>query len=151
MAAVSIAGNDTIIINERVMTNFANTDVGMLEYPNEKATVVTGKNGNAVYSPNSTGEQGNLTLRFLRGTADDKYLNGLLINQFADFPSFVLMTGSFIKRMGTGTGETFNDTYILSGGIFTKNVDVKSNVEGDVEEAITIYTMQFARVTRTIG
>lgn len=151
MGSVSLSGNDTIIINERVFRDFGDGDVAMLEFPNEMATVVTGKNGNAVYASNSTGEQVNVSLRLLKGTSDDKFLNGLLINQFRDFAAFVLMTGSFAKRLGTGGGETFNDTYVLHGGVFKKGVDTKSNVAGDTEEVLSVYTMEFSRAPRTIG
>lgn len=151
MGAVALSGNDTIIINGRIFADFGDGDVAMLEFPNEGMTVTTGKNGNSLYAFNSSGQQVNVTLKLLKGTGDDKFLNDLLASNFADPAAFVLMTGSFIKRMGTGTGETFNDTYILSGGVFTKGVDVKTNVSGDTEEVISTYLMAFPRSPRVIG
>jgi hypothetical protein len=44
-----------------------------------------------------------------------------------------------------------SDQFALTGGVITKNVDVVSNVEGDVEQAITVWTLQFAYAARTIA
>ncbi len=148
--SVSLTGSDTIKINNRILSDLADGDCAVLSYPNEIATVKTGKDGNSIYAFNQTGKNCDLTLRVLRGSADDKYLLNLFNTMKIDFSGFVLINGEFIKRIGDGTGKISNDTYLVSGGIFSKNMDAKNNAEGDTEQSIVIYTLKFANGDRSI-
>jgi len=151
MGSVSMSGADTIILNERLVTDLADGDVVDLSFPDEIANVTKGKNGNAIYSFNETGGVCECVIRVLRGSADDKYYNNLLTQMVSGFSSFVLLTGEFIKKIGDGKGKVTSDTYVLSGGIFTKRVAAKSNVAGETEQSIAIYTLRFANAPRSIG
>jgi hypothetical protein len=44
-----------------------------------------------------------------------------------------------------------SDTYVLTAGAITKRPEVASNVEGDIEQAVSVYTIQFAYATRSLG
>ena len=151
MATMRLVGNDTIILDGRTFADFGSGEIGKISFSTDIATVKTGKNGNAVFASNESGNQATLELRLLRGSSDDKTLNTKLQSYKSDSVLFVLMTGSLVKRVGDGAGKVTNDTYILSGGVFTKNVEVVSNVEGDVEQALSVYTMQFAVAPRAIA
>jgi len=148
--STSLTGSDVTIINDRILADLADGDCVNLDPPNELATVKTGKNGNVIYAFNETGKEVTVTIRVLRGSADDKYLNGLMSSMKANFSSFVLLTGEFIKKVGDGEGNVTRDTYIMSGGVFTKNVGAKNNVEGDVEQSVSIYELKFANAPRTL-
>lgn len=150
MSTVSLTGSDTLIINNRVFTDLADADFANLDFPNEIAALKTGKNGNSIYAINQTGKQCELTLRLIRGSSDDKYLNSLMASQNANFAGFILMTGEFIKKIGDGAGNVSNDTYIMSGGIFTKMIPAKQNAEGDTEQSVCIYTVQFSNAPRVL-
>jgi hypothetical protein len=145
---VSLTGNDTTVINGRVLTNFGDADSASITYPNEIAAVKTGKNGNAIFAENKMGLQAEVILRLIRGSADDIFLNSILATQIADFASFILLVGQFVKRVGDGQGNVSNDTYFVNGGIFQKQVEAKSNVEGDTEQSLSIYHLKFANVGR---
>lgn len=151
MATVSMTGADTIKINNRVLNDLADGDCINLEYPNELASVKTGKNGNSLYAVNESGKQSEVTLRVVRGSSDDKFLLNLLAAQKNNFAGFVLMIGEFVKRSGDGLGNVASDTYIMSGGIFAKEVPGKSNVEGDTEQSISVYSIKFANAPRVIA
>ena len=151
MSIVSMTGNDTIKINNKILADFASDDIATLSFPNEIAAVKTGKNGNSIYAANETGRQADLVIRLVRGSADDKFMSALLSSQRSDFANFILMTGELIKRIGDGSGNVLADTYILDGGIFSKQVEAKSNVAGDTEQSISIYNLKFANSPRTIG
>lgn len=151
MGSVALSGSDTIKINNRVLTDVADGDVASLTFPNDIANVKTGKNGNSIYGLNETGKQAELALRIIRGSEDDKFLNNLLAAQQNNFAGFVLMNGEFTKRMGDGAGKVLNDLYITSGGVFSKQVEAKSNVEGDIEQSVSIYHIKFANAPRVIG
>lgn len=158
MAFVALSGNDTIIVNGTILTGSADGNIAELTFPNEIANVKTGKNGNTIYGLNESGRQSELKLRVIRGSDDDKFMQGLLNAQQADFASFPLMIGTLVKRIGTttfsqgqGPATPVNDTYALSGGIFTKPVEAKSNVEGDTEQSVSVYMMKFANVSRTFS
>lgn len=151
MNGISMTGNDTLQINGTVLTDFADDNCAELTFPNDIANVKTGKNGNAIYGQNQTGNQAELKLRIVRGSADDSFLNNLLAQQLANFAGFALLVGEFIKNVGNGAGAVNPDTYILSGGVFTKIPEVKTNVSGETEQSVTIYTMRFATAPRVIG
>ncbi len=152
MPAVALSGNDTLSINNRVLTDFADGNVAELTFPNDIAKVKTGKNGNSIYGLDESGKQADLKIRLLRGSADDKYMNGLLQLQNNNFSGSVLMIGQLVKFIGTGIsgGQLINDTYNISGGVFSKQVEAKSNVEGDTEQSVAIYTMRFSNAPRAI-
>lgn len=150
MASVALSGNDTVVINNRSFADFADGNVVELTFPNDIATVKTGKNGNSIYGLNETGKQCEMKIRLIRGSADDKFLNNLLQQQQANFSGMVLLIGQFIKKVGDGLGNVTSDTYITSGGVFTKLVEAKSNVEGDSEQSVSIYTIKFTNAPRAI-
>lgn len=150
MAFVAMSGNDTITINDYLLTGMADGNTVELTFPNEIASVKTGKNGNSIYGFNTTGQQADVKIRVLRNSADDKFLQRLLNLQNLNFAGFPLVIANFIKKIGDGAGNIASDTYVLSGGVFTKGVDGKSNVEGDTEQSVAIYTLKFANAPRAL-
>lgn len=150
MAAVALSGADTITINNTILADLADGDAVMLEFPNEIASVKTGKNGNAIYGLNESGKQADVKIRLVRGSADDKFLNSLLVQQQLNFAGTILMIGEFVKVIGHGDGSLTQDTYIMSGGVFTKQVLAKSNVEGDSAQSVSEYTIRFSNSPRAL-
>lgn len=150
MATVAMSGSDTITINNRLFADLADGNCVELTFPNDIANVKTGKNGNSIYGLNETGKQAELKMRLVRGSSDDKFMNGLLAQQQANFAGFPLMFGSFIKKLGDGAGLITSDTYIVSGGIFTKQVEARTNVDGESEQSVSIYTMKFSNAPRVL-
>jgi len=146
-----MSGNDSIKINNKILADFASDDIAVLTFPNELASIKTGKNGNSIYAINETGRQAELVLKVIRGSSDDKYLASQLSAQKNNFAGFILMIGEFIKRIGDGTGNIVSDTYILSGGVFSKEVEAKSNVAGDADQSISTYTIRFANSPRILA
>ena len=145
-----MSGNDTISINNTILTDLADGDCVLLEYPTEIAQVKTGKNGNSLYALNEMGKQATVKIRLIRGSADDQFINGLLSQQQLNFYTFPLMIGEFIKLIGDGSGNVNNDTYVLSGGVFMKQVMAKDNVEGDVTQSVAEYELKFSNAPRAI-
>ncbi len=150
MATLALTGSDTIMINNKPLADLADGNCAELTYPNDIASVKTGKNGNSIFGLNETGKQGELKLRVIRGSADDKYLNGLYSSQQANFSGTVLLIGQFIKKLGDGLGNITNDTYIAQSGIFSKGIEAKTNVEGEAEQSVAVYTLKFANVVRVL-
>lgn len=150
MGTFSLLGNDTIKIGERIMSDFSSGEVAKVSYPTELATVKTGKNGNTIYVQNAAGFQASLELRLIRGSADDKFMQSLLTLYRTNPVGFVLQNAELAKKIGDGAGNASTDTYILTGGIPTKQVEVVSNTEGDTEQAISLYTFVFAVSDRAI-
>lgn len=150
MATTALSGSDTVMINNRIFSDFADGDIVDLTFPNDIAQVKTGKDGNSIYGLNASGKQAECKLRVIRGSADDKFLNGLLAAQQANFAGTILMIGEFVKKIGDGAGNIQSDTYIMSGGVFTKIPEAKSNVEGNTDQSITMYTIKFSNAPRVI-
>jgi|SRR5215217_7733663 len=150
MAVVAMTGSDTITINNRLITGGADGNVVEITYPNEMSVIKTGKNGNSIIALNETGLQAEVVLRLIRGCSDDKYLNEQLNLYQNYFASFVLMNANFTKQIGDGLGVVTADVYIMSGGVFGKQVEGKSNVEGDTEQSVAIYNLKFSTARRAM-
>jgi hypothetical protein len=150
MGTVAISGSDTIQINNYVFADLADGNCVELTFPNDIASVKTGKNGNSIYGLNESGKQCDVKMRVLRASADDKFLNSLLAQQQNNFAGFPLMIGQFIKKIGDGQGNITSDTYVMSGGVFSKQVEGKTNVEGESEQSIAIYSIRFSNSPRAI-
>lgn len=150
MSSVALTGSDTAIINDRVLRDFADGDCVVLDFPAEIAKVKKGKNGNAIYALDESGTMCKVVMRFVRGSADDKFMLNLLTQQQANFAGFPLMTGEFVKKIGDGSTNIANDTYVQSGGIFSKLVSAKSNVEGDTAQSVSVYELMFSNSPRVI-
>lgn len=150
MSSNALSGNDTLTLDGRLMSDFADGDVIGLEFPNDSAALKTGKNGNTIYVENQTGKQAVLTIRMIPGSGDDKYLNNRRAQQFNDFSRFILMAGEFTKKIGDGQGNQTKISYQLSGGVFQKPTAAKNNVEGDTEASVGVYVMIFSAAPRLI-
>lgn len=151
MPSVALSGQDTIVINSRVLQDLVDQNVGALSFANDVMALKTGKNGNSLYALNTTGYQADLVLRVVRGSDDDKFLLGLYNQQQNNFPAFVLMAGSFVKQLGDGAGNITYDTYTCIGGMFKKAQAVTSNPEGNTEQSVTVYEMKFSNTARALG
>jgi len=151
MTAVAITGKDTLVLKQRVFTDLADGDASVIDFPNDLVSMKTGKNKNTIYAKNATGLNAELTLRVIKGSGDDKYLNGELAQITNDMPKYVLMKGSFVKKIGDGEGNVTSDTYNISGGIVKKPVGAKDNVEGDTEQAVSIYVISVALAERSLS
>lgn len=147
---IALTGNDSIIIDGLPLVDLANGDVGTLTFPNDITSATTGKNGNSIIALNETGKIAELSIRVLRGSSDDKTLNSKFKTMEADLPSFTLLTGSIVKRIGDGISGVTEDTYALSGGTFSKRVETTSNVEGDIEQGVSIYNIRFTNSSRNL-
>ena len=149
--SLSLTGNDTLKLRDRVFADFEDGDYAVLTFPNDIAALKTGKDGNTIYALNETGRQAELVIRVLRGSSDDKFLQNILAEQRNDFSGFVTLEGELVKRVGDGQGNITTDTYLVTGGVFTKNVEVKSNAEADTDQSVSVYTIAFGNNTRTLG
>jgi len=150
MSTVALSGSDTVVIDNVLLKDLADGNAVELTFPNEIAVVKTGKNGNSIYGLNETGKQCEVKVRVIRGSDSDKYLNGKLAQQQANFSGTILMIGSFIKKVGDGLGNVTSDTYIMSGGVFSKQVEGKTNVDGEAEQSVAMYTMRFSNAPRIL-
>ena len=152
MSIYALTGNDTLIINERVITNLADGSTITINYDNDSVGISTGKDDNTIYSDNRQGSNASLELRLVRGSEQDIYFNGLSIQQSRDLPTFTLMQGSFSKRVGDGFGNVKFDNYTLLGGVFTKRApQVTENLNGETDQGVSIYNITFATASRSLG
>jgi hypothetical protein len=147
---VSLSGNDTLNVGGRVLTDFADGDFAELSFPNELMKVKTGKNGNSIFAFDSTGLQCDLKVRVIRGSSDDAYLNSIISRLKFDPARFVLVQGQLVKRIGDGQGNISHDSYLVGGGVPTKQVGGKSNAEGDTEQSVSIYEFKFTNTSRNL-
>ena len=156
MSGVSLTGKDTVALGAtgaalRIFADFGDGDTVNLDFPNNLVESKTGKNGNTIYAFNATGQVVAMTMRVLRGSPDDKFMNAEMNLFLADPAAYPLLAGEFIKRIGDGTGAVVNDVYKVAGGVVQKMPGAKENVEGDTEQAIAVYQILFANTERSIS
>jgi hypothetical protein len=144
MPGIALSGNDTVTVNGTVLQDLADGNCVELTFPNDISNLKIGKNGNAIYGLNTTGQMSESKFRVLRGSSDDQFLLGLLNAQQLNYAGAVLLVGQFIKKIGDGQGNITSDTYNLSGGTFTKIPEAKTNVEGETEQSVSVYTIKWA-------
>lgn len=150
MATYTLTGDDSIILNDLPLNDFPNGDIATLELPNNLMEIQTGKNGNTIFALDESGNNATLTVKILLSSNDDKRLNGL-IPPSDGFASYVLLTGAVTKQVGDGQGNISHNKYLLAGGMVQKKPNIKSNVNGDTEQAIAEYVIQFANAARVIS
>jgi len=144
-----ITAADTFTVFDRVLNDLADGDASTITFSNDIVGVKTGKNRNTIFSPNETGNNAAITLRVMRGSSDDRFLENKFSEWQQDPATFALATGEFVKRLGDGQGNVIRDVYNLAGGVFSRKVDGKQNVEGDTEQGVAVFNMIFANVTRS--
>ena len=71
MSTYALTGNDTVILNERVIKDMADGSIVEISYQNDRVGITTGNNDNTIFAEDSTGSNATLTLRVIRGSADD--------------------------------------------------------------------------------
>jgi len=148
-STVTFTGKDTVKINGRIFNDLADSP-SALTFPNELVTVKIGKNGNSIYAFNESGRQCDMLLKLVRGSSDDRFLNTQLSLMKADFTSFVMLTGEVSRRttekINDVLGTTREDIYILSGGVFYKEVEIGE--KDDV--AVANWRIRFTSAPRAI-
>ncbi len=146
---LTLTGEDTFLINDYpLMADTANGDIVTIDFPNDLATMTTGKNKNTIYAKNEAGSNVDITCKLMRGSSADKFMNGLMAQQERDFVGFILPNGTFVKRLGDGQGNITYDTYNIQGMIFTKGIPSKASPDGDGEQGTVTYTLKAALATR---
>lgn len=150
MTTYALTGNDTIIINDVPVKDFADNTIGSLEIPNDLFAMSTGKNGNTIFALDEKGNNATLTLRVLMSSGDDKRFNGL-VPLSESFASTILVNGSVIKQVGDGAGNISYNTYLLRGGMISKKPAITVDVAGDTNQAVVEYVFQFAQAERSIS
>lgn len=145
---VSLCADDLMNVNGRIMADLTDSDVCVIELPNKIVNGKKGKNGNIVFSYNTTGEQANVKLRVLKGSPDDKFLNEQINLYRNNKAGYILMTGSFTKRLGDGTGKITNEVYNFSAGIIDQIPGAKDNPEGDTEQGTSEYNILYMNTNR---
>lgn len=148
--AVSLTGNDVVVINGRVFHNFADGNLAELTFDGDLMVVKASKDGNTIYALNEQGRVSDLKLRLLLGSSDDKYLNSLLASMKKDVAGFVLMIGSFTKRVGDGAGNSSLVVYQCVGGAFSKNPAAKSSASGDTDQSVVEWSIKFGNTDRAV-
>ena len=150
MASVSLTGNDVVSLNGRVFHDYAAGDVAKLTFSGALVKVTPSKNGNVIYSLDVSGQMSSLELMLLLGSSDDQYLNSLLPSPASDLATYILIVGSFVKRVGDGQGNSTNVIYNVSGGIVTKFPEAKMSTSGDAAQSIVTWHIDFGQNSRVI-
>src|ERR1035437_870159 len=148
--SVSLTGKDVLCLNGRILHDFAAGDVAKLTFDADLVAVEAAKDGNIIYALNEKGRMSSLDLKILLGSSDDRYLNSLVANQTSDLSAFILITGSFIKRVGDGTGKITNVVYNTLGGIIKRYPGASINTAGVTEQSVADWMLMFGNNTRAI-
>lgn len=147
----AMSGPDTLSINNTLIPDLADGDAIDLKFDTDISNVSRGKNGNSLFAENQKGFIATMVIRVVRGSNSDTFLNSLLSQQSLNYPGFILLFGSYVKKIGDGLSNIITDEYVLSGGTFQKPIDGKTNVEGDTNSDVSVYNMKWSNAPRSIG
>lgn len=148
--SVSLSGSDVVTASGRVLHDFASGTISKLTFDADLVNVMSAKSGNVIYGLNEAGNTASLELRLLLGSSDDRFFNSLLAAQKADLSSFILITGSFVKRVGDGAGNIINVIYNTFGGVITRFPDAMTDTAGSVDQSIAVWRLKFGQNSRAI-
>jgi len=151
MANYVLTGKDTITIGNRVLNDFADGDAVKITFPNDIVKIKTGKNQTTIFAKDETGNNCDVEMRLLRGSADDRYFKSQFASYKKDPAAYQLFFGRAIKRLGDGLGSVVSDVIDLSAGVQVREVDYQDNSEGDTNQAVAIYHFKFAIGSSSIG
>jgi hypothetical protein len=144
----AVAGSDILNINGTIISGHADGDAYKIEPQGPIGEMKVSKDGNSIYALQYTGIKVKLTVRLVRDCADDVFLNGLLQQWIASPNTFPLLFAEYIKSTGDGKGNVTNEVYVLSGGIFEMIPSAVSNMDGNTEQSVTVYTLWFRNDAR---
>lgn len=143
-----VAGNDVLIINGVIITGHADGDAFKLEPQGPISQYKISKDGNSILALQNTGILCKLTVRLVRDCLDDRTLNGLLQSWIASPNTFVLLDATYVKSTGDGKGNVTDEVYSLSGGTFETIPSATTNMDGNTEQSVTVYTLWFRNDAR---
>lgn len=143
-----VAGKDVLIINKQVLTAYADGDAIKFTPQGPVAQMKVSKDGNSIYAMAYSGIAAKVQVRLVRGSLDDITLNGYLQQWISDPASFALLSGSYVKRIGDGKGQTVNEVYQLAAGVIESIPEGLTNPEGNTEQAVVMYTLLFRNDVR---
>jgi hypothetical protein len=143
-----VAGKDNLIINGTILTAYADGDAIKFTPAGPVAQMKVSKDGNSIYAMQNSGIACKVQVRLVRGSLDDITLNGYLQQWIADAATFVLLAGSYVKRIGNGKGGVVNEVYQLAAGVVEGIPEGLTNPEGNTEQAVTTYTLLFRNDVR---
>lgn len=144
----AVAGQDILNINGTIITGHADGDAYKLEPQGTISQYKVSKDGNSIIALQYTGILCKMTIRLIRGCADDQTLNGLLQQWIGNPNTFVTMTGEYIKSTGDGKGNVVNEVYVLSGGVFETIPGGHTSMDGNTEQSVAVYTLFFRNDSR---
>ena len=148
---VALTGADTLVVGGFILPDLMDGDVGSLEFTDDLVAVKVGKDGNTAYALNAAGRKAELKLRVVAGGPSDQQFGSWMRNIEMDMPSFELLDGTLQKRLGDGQGNITYLEYALGGGVVKKKPAMTSNVEGNTEQAVSVWEFTFAKAIRKIG
>ena len=153
MATFSLTGDDTIELNvaPNLTNDLADGDAVTLTIPNDLVNIQVGKNGNAIYAKDENGNRFDMELRVLRGVKSDENLLAKYLATRANFSGSTFITGQFVKHFGDGNGNVAAYTYTIGGAMIRKAPEMKSNVNGDTEQSVTVYNISGVITDINIG
>lgn len=153
MASFSLTGDDQIVLNvaNNLTNDLADGDAVVVTVPNDLVNIQVGKNGNAIYAKDENGNRFDMEIRVLRGSGSDNDLLTKYLATKANFSATTFITGQFVKKFGDGNGNVNSYTYTLGGAVIKKAPEMKTNVNGDVEQSVTVYNLSGVITDINIG
>lgn len=144
----TLAGDATLTLqysdgtNPRTITELANQAAIGVSFPNETGTMDALKGG-AVFSINVAASMATLTVRVIKAGDDDAWLNQRLNELLNLRTSAKALDGTVIGNYGDGKGNLRKLTATVTFGFVKKRIDLIANYNGDNEQAISQYTIDF--------
>ena len=149
MSTFALVGNGTVILKDKLITDFVTGDCVRLDFDGDVTNFDMGKTKSAVIAFDANGLKCHMTIRVVTGGKDDKFLREELDKYVQDPPAYALITGSVVGRFGDGVdkGDGYGTIrelqFKLAGGHPKKLVPYYENASGDTNQVITTFEFNF--------
>jgi len=133
--------NETII-------QLANAAAISVAFPNQTGNLEVFKGG-ATFAIDVSASKADLKVRVIKGNDDDYFFNQKVSDILTKKATAKAMIATVIGNFGDGSGMVRKMTATLTFGFVNKRADFVNNVNGDTEQAISEYTINFGYSTLT--
>lgn len=144
MTIDNFTGDDTILLENRLLNDLADGNCIQATFPNSTVNITEGKDGNVIISKIEA-KRIDVTIRCLAGGETDEFLTNKYYQYINDSAGYIGFSCCFKKKIGNGKGE--KRTIEVGGevGVVDKLPDMVDNTTGDVSNGVAEYLLHFSR------
>ena len=141
MANVLLVGRDSVIFDGQDITkDLVDGDVVTIAPQGALNNVASTYGGKMIVAEDRNGQIHTMTMRLMRGSEMDQWLQSRYQEYHNDSPTFKTLNGSATQRIGDGDGNVITNTFAINNAVFSQSpVNATINTNGSTEQLVRQY------------